>query len=102
MWKIVSVNNNTHEVTLSNESRERISLVIPAEHQVSTALKQAYIKSVTDAHDLAVAALAKAKADAATAAMVKVAPLKVKKPWHLYTIIIIETITIALLLILGK
>jgi len=50
MWKIASINNNTHAVTVTSDDGDKLDLTIPDTHRGET-LGLSYIKGQTDAHD---------------------------------------------------
>lgn len=50
MWKITSINNLTHAVSVTNETGDKIDLVIPDTHR-DHSKSLSYIKEQTDAHD---------------------------------------------------
>jgi len=56
-WKITKINNGQHTVTLEDETDgEVMRLVIPAAHTKTSASKNEYVKSQTDARTAAKAA----------------------------------------------
>lgn len=93
MWKITSIRNDTHELTLTKtETGEKLFAVIPEANRGSLADKAAYLKSQTDAYDSAVLA----KVIPITAGSSKVA-VKHRTNLYLCGIIALETITIVLM-----
>lgn len=52
MWKISSINNSTHEVTLSDDLGNELKTVVPLEHQISRDVKLAYITSLLESKNL--------------------------------------------------
>ena len=46
MWRIESINNATHQVTLMHkDTKEKVTLVVPNTHVSTPELKNEYIKS---------------------------------------------------------
>ena len=87
-WTIKEINNAIHTVTLVHADGELLSLIVPAEHAVSSAVKMAWIKEQAGARSIAKAVkvpIEEVKADV------------LSHPKVLYFIAIIETIIIAAL-----
>ena len=51
MWRIVCINNTTHELTLTHTNGNNINLIIPEEHRTDSLSKNNYIKSQTVEYD---------------------------------------------------
>ena len=84
MWKIISINNETHAIKLSHPSGDVLSFTVPPESTNTHADKLAYIQSQCDAQD-----------SGRNADKVK----KKAKSIALYSTIVLETIYIVLHLI---
>lgn len=52
MWRVTSINNQTHTITTTHKYGYKLSFVIPESHRSSPELKWGYVKSRTKAHDL--------------------------------------------------
>lgn len=50
MWKITSINNATHQVTLENHHGKKLHFTVPHTHHAKH-LKHQYIRSIHEAHD---------------------------------------------------
>jgi hypothetical protein len=81
--KIVSISNETHEVTLRHEDGEVYSFVVPEASRIRSSDKMAYIKSQSDAQE-AIKATKTKRAQ--------------RKPYILYAIMVAETLVIFALL----
>ena len=93
MWKIKTINNGSHAITMVHPDGEKMDLIIPVEHRVSNAAKMTWLKVQTDLRDV----IKEAEATKALAAAVVIT--EVKKPLVLYAIIAIQAVAIVCLLI---
>lgn len=51
-WKIQSINNNTHEVILINEFKEKFSCVVPSDQCFDKKIHDEYLKNIINVHEL--------------------------------------------------
>lgn len=51
-WKITRINNATHTLDVTHKDGEVMTLVIPVEHRVSSAVKSAWVTAQIDARNL--------------------------------------------------
>lgn len=107
MWKISSINNATHEVSMRHLDGEVMSLVVPLEHAINPFAKTAWLKAQTDARDVVKDAEAAAKAEilrieqeAIEKAKAELSKLKKRHP-AMYILMAVETIAILILLLHG-
>ena len=80
MWKVTSINNETHKATVRHTDGESMDFVIPPSARRTPADKSAWLKKQTDARDAK-----KAK--------------QWKRPYLLYTFIVAEAMVILALLL---